>query len=292
MFMPNIFDITPDGITLRDQPYIIVLYLVICKREALQSKGDTVRCLLRAFRCLSVFHVFGSSGDLDESYFEWSRSLVQVQEASTVSVQLNGGGWCRSRNRDKYNDRYWMSGKYCSGQHLLEVLKVESDTSASLNSLQNLNRRDLRHIILSNLTCLLASLSNFGMNSRNMFKYVDLWSLKIVNLCYSKKLVNIANLSWANLKSLDLEGCTSLVEIPSRKFEPDIKREKSDCQFDFMFRCLPGQIEQFTLIMTFFLNLSGCSNLKTLSKMSGNIEHICLLSIALEELDFSTWSLD
>ncbi|GMN69934.1 hypothetical protein TIFTF001_038982 [Ficus carica] len=42
------------------------------------------------------------------------RSLVLVQAASTVSIRSGGRWWCRSRDKNKYNDRYRMSGvRWC-----------------------------------------------------------------------------------------------------------------------------------------------------------------------------------
>ena len=37
-------------------------------------------------------------------------SLILVQAASTESIRSGGGGWCRSRDKDRYSDRYRMSG--------------------------------------------------------------------------------------------------------------------------------------------------------------------------------------
>ena len=35
------YNTTPDVITRRNQPYVVVLCLIICKRETPRSKGDT-----------------------------------------------------------------------------------------------------------------------------------------------------------------------------------------------------------------------------------------------------------
>ncbi|GMN47415.1 hypothetical protein TIFTF001_016592 [Ficus carica] len=48
--MPKILDTTLDEITWCDQSYATMLSLVVCKREAPQSKGDTIGCLLKALK--------------------------------------------------------------------------------------------------------------------------------------------------------------------------------------------------------------------------------------------------
>ncbi|XP_062079267.1 disease resistance protein RPV1-like [Humulus lupulus] len=97
-------------------------------------------------------------------------------------------------------------------------------------------------------------------------------SLQYVSLCFSKKLSNIPNLSRANLKCADFEGCTSLVES---------KRED-------LLRYGPLQGLK---VHDYSLNLNGCSNFKTLSHLSGGIEYIYLRSTETEELHHSIWSL-
>nr|GMN72532.1 hypothetical protein TIFTF001_056018 [Ficus carica]GMN72542.1 hypothetical protein TIFTF001_056020 [Ficus carica] len=43
------------------------------------------------------------------------RPSVVAQAANFVSVQLGGDGWRRSRDKDKYSDKYQMSGvRWCS----------------------------------------------------------------------------------------------------------------------------------------------------------------------------------
>lgn len=56
----------------------------------------------------------------------------------------------------------------------------------------------------------------FQGNLSLMFRFFQrLKSLKKMNLCYSKKLNEIPDLSYAiNLKEMDLSGCESLVTLP------------------------------------------------------------------------------
>ncbi|XP_024025688.1 disease resistance-like protein DSC1 isoform X2 [Morus notabilis] len=123
----------------------------------------------------------------------------------------------------------------------------------------------------------------------------DLVSLKYVTLRHSKKLVSIPDLSQANLKILDLSGCTSLVEIPSLRFqrasdnlETNLKNLRMRSYFGngSPFDNYDKDLDDYTL------DLSDCINLKTLSRMSGGIRHLNLGSTAVEELDCSNWSLE
>ncbi|GMN51257.1 hypothetical protein TIFTF001_020411 [Ficus carica] len=79
--MPKTFDTTPDGITWRDQPCAVVLYLITCKREVPRNKGDT-----------SGVSVKGTS--------------ILKSVASTVSIRSGGGGW----HRASYSGRYRTLG--------------------------------------------------------------------------------------------------------------------------------------------------------------------------------------
>ncbi|KAF4374830.1 hypothetical protein G4B88_031033 [Cannabis sativa] len=130
----------------------------------------------------------------------------------------------------------------------------------------------------------------------NGLQHVD--SLKYVKLCFSKKLYNAPNLSRANLKSADFEGCTSLVEAPSMRFQ-QLETNNNKVIMNQITSKVWSQREDLLRygssmgieIHENSLNLSGCSNLKTLSHLSGNIEYIYLRSTAIEVLHHSIWCL-
>ncbi|KAF4377977.1 hypothetical protein G4B88_004584, partial [Cannabis sativa] len=138
----------------------------------------------------------------------------------------------------------------------------------------------------------------------NEFELLE--NLKVVNLSCSKILTQIPEISRANLKSLCLKDCESIVEIPSLKFEKALDKKCSTkenvgaqiytgygstsmrpTQRDHR----PYWWESYEAI-DYFLNLSGCSNLKVLSELSGSIKYISLHSTSIEELNSSIWSLD
>ncbi|KAM6581241.1 hypothetical protein CsatA_005015 [Cannabis sativa] len=130
----------------------------------------------------------------------------------------------------------------------------------------------------------------------NGLQHVD--SLKYVKLCFSKKLYNAPNLSRANLKSADFEGCTSLVEAPSMRFQ-QLETNNNKVIMNQITSKVWSQREDLLRygssmgieIHENSLNLCGCSNLKTLSHLSGNIEYIYLRSTAIEVLHHSIWCL-
>ncbi|GMN67138.1 hypothetical protein TIFTF001_036203 [Ficus carica] len=63
---------------------------------------------------MSVSHGFGYLGNPDRSYSEWYRQVDMLWVTSTVSVRSGGGGCRRSRHKDKYSDKYQMSGvRWC-----------------------------------------------------------------------------------------------------------------------------------------------------------------------------------
>ncbi|XP_062082753.1 disease resistance protein RUN1-like isoform X1 [Humulus lupulus] len=142
----------------------------------------------------------------------------------------------------------------------------------------------------------------------NEFELLE--NLKVVNLSSSKNLIQIPDISRANnLKSLCLKDCESLVEVPSLRFQQalDHKCFTKETKAAQILYTSYGNIEgnyvrpgennhkpswwKSYKAIDYFLNLSGCSNLKVLSEVSGSIKYICLHSTAIEDLHSSIWSL-
>ncbi|GMN68646.1 hypothetical protein TIFTF001_037698 [Ficus carica] len=129
VLMSKILDTTSDGITRRDQYCTFMFHLVACKREALWSKEDISRVSIKDILMLKSVFSMGSGprvtliGRIPSGP---NGSLVLVQAASTVSIRSGGRGWCRSRDKNKYNDRYQMSGVRCqvSGVRWCRVVGV------------------------------------------------------------------------------------------------------------------------------------------------------------------------
>ncbi|KAM5546383.1 hypothetical protein ABKV19_002520 [Rosa sericea] len=95
---------------------------------------------------------------------------------------------------------------------------------------------------------------------------INLGSIKRIDLSYSKHLADVSALIESpNLESINLWGCESLVQLPS----------------------LFQNLAKLT-----FLSLNGCSNLKILPEMPGNLEVLWLNQTAIEELPSSIWSLE
>ncbi|VVA32837.1 PREDICTED: TMV resistance, partial [Prunus dulcis] len=89
-------------------------------------------------------------------------------------------------------------------------------------------------------------------------------NLKVLDLSYSRNLTEVPDFSQSHkLEYINLEGCTSLVQIPSY------------CQY----------LDKLT-----YLNLGGCSNLESLPEMPGNIEYLDMSSTAIKEMPSSVWS--
>ncbi|PON37242.1 TIR-NBS-LRR-like protein [Parasponia andersonii] len=121
-----------------------------------------------------------------------------------------------------------------------------------------------------------------------------------------QKLSHIPDFSRANLKSLYCTYCNSLVELPSLRFrqvlDKCVIKEKRVKRISFTLTgksyWTPTETDSrsswwmFPCVMEYSLNLSGCSNLKVLSEMSGDIQYLFLCSTAIEELHSSIWSLD
>ncbi|XP_061997746.1 disease resistance protein RPV1-like isoform X2 [Rosa rugosa] len=95
---------------------------------------------------------------------------------------------------------------------------------------------------------------------------INLGSIKRIDLSRSEHLADVSALIESpNLESIDLWGCKSLVQLPS-SFQ--------------------------NLAKLTSLSLDGCSNLKILPEMPGNLEVLWLNGTAIEELPSSIWSLE
>ncbi|XP_061996586.1 disease resistance protein RUN1-like [Rosa rugosa] len=95
---------------------------------------------------------------------------------------------------------------------------------------------------------------------------INLGSIKRIDLSHSEHLADVSALIESpTLESIDLWGCKSLVQLPS-SFQ--------------------------NLAKLTSLSLNGCSNLKILPEMPGNLEVLVLNRTAIEELPSSIWSLE
>ncbi|XP_062086539.1 disease resistance protein RUN1-like [Humulus lupulus] len=158
----------------------------------------------------------------------------------------------------------------------------------------------------------------------------DVNNLKYVNLSHSKNLTCFPNLSKANLQMLRLHGCTSLVDLPPLRFHNILDNAEKEFEVMHKYNCLMLQfinhkvydehksihqnvqnVRHLKIESDVFMNiipslldyvwtdgaysclldLKGCSNLRSLSVMFGNIKFICLRSTAIKELHSSIGNL-
>ncbi|PON95603.1 TIR-NBS-LRR-like protein [Trema orientale] len=124
----------------------------------------------------------------------------------------------------------------------------------------------------------------------------ELEKLKYVNLENSKKLTHIPDLSRANLKIINLKDCTTLVDLSPVRFQQVAPTEKSVVSSsDILSYHYDGSDSIFEPyycdVTNYLLDIQSCSNLKTLSNMSGYIEHIRLGYTAVGELHSSICTL-
>lgn len=92
----------------------------------------------------------------------------------------------------------------------------------------------------------------------------NLEKLKILKLSHSKKLTDIRVLSEAmNLEHIDLEGCTSLVDVSTSipRCGKLVSLNMKDC---FHLRSLPAMVDFTSLKL---LELSGCSELEEIQEL-------------------------
>lgn len=118
----------------------------------------------------------------------------------------------------------------------------------------------------------------------------NLSNLKHINLSYSKHLTQIPNLSRVtNLESINLLFCTSLFEVASHNNQNLHKLTILRLRYCEKLLTLPGKIHTRSLRL---LDLYGCSNLKTLPEIYGNLESLQIGETAIEELPTSILSLN
>ncbi|CAF2274828.1 BnaA04g11180D [Brassica napus] len=109
-------------------------------------------------------------------------------------------------------------------------------------------------------------------------------NLKTLNLGYSMKLKEIPNLSEAtNLETLTLEGCTSLVELPS-SIRNLHKLEKLNLKGCKKLRIIPTNINLASLEE---VNMDGCSRLRTFPDISRNISRLDVRNTKIEDVPAS-----
>lgn len=109
--------------------------------------------------------------------------------------------------------------------------------------------------------------------------------LKRIILSHSRRLTDFSWLSKAtNVEHIDLEGCTSLVEVNSSSILHHRKLtflSLKDCSH---LRIMPTTVHLESLEV---LNLSGCSELEHLEDFSPNLTEIYLAGTAIKEIPSS-----
>ncbi|KFK28610.1 hypothetical protein AALP_AA7G020400 [Arabis alpina] len=112
----------------------------------------------------------------------------------------------------------------------------------------------------------------------------NLEKLKKIKLSHSSKLTDILMLSEAlNLEHIDLEGCTSLVDISTSIPHSGklVSLSMKDCSH---LRCLPSMVDLTSLKL---LNLSGCSELEEIQDFAPNLKELYLAGTAIAKLPLS-----
>ncbi|VVB00590.1 unnamed protein product [Arabis nemorensis] len=112
----------------------------------------------------------------------------------------------------------------------------------------------------------------------------NLEKLKKIKLSHSRKLTDILMLSEAlNLEDIDLEGCTSLVDVSTSipRCGKLVSLNMKDCS---RLGCLPAMVDLTSLKL---LNLSGCSELHEIQDFAPNLKELYLAGTAIKELPLS-----
>ncbi|GMN58269.1 hypothetical protein TIFTF001_027371 [Ficus carica] len=87
------------------------------------------------------------------------KSLVLAYEASTVSVRSSGGWWRRSRDKDKYSDRYLMLGvRWCRVVGVARHAMVRLSTGIEWHDTGSLGRPSGKELSSSRGSVALASI--------------------------------------------------------------------------------------------------------------------------------------
>ncbi|XP_048629706.1 disease resistance protein RPP2A-like [Brassica napus] len=117
----------------------------------------------------------------------------------------------------------------------------------------------------------------------------NLKKLKKIRLSNSRNLTDILMLSEAlNLEDIDLEGCTSLVDISTSipRCGKLVTLNMKNCSG---LRTLPAMMVDLTSLK--LLNLSGCSELDEVQDFAPNLKELYLAGTAIRELPLSTENL-
>ncbi|CAH8345853.1 unnamed protein product [Eruca vesicaria subsp. sativa] len=112
----------------------------------------------------------------------------------------------------------------------------------------------------------------------------NLEKLKKIKLSHSRKLTDVRMLSEAmNLEHIDLEGCTSLIDVSTSitHLRMLVSLNMKDCCH---LRSLPSMVDLTSLKR---LNLSGCSEVEDIQDFSPSLEELYLAGTAIRELPFS-----
>ncbi|KAG7546905.1 Toll/interleukin-1 receptor homology (TIR) domain [Arabidopsis suecica] len=112
----------------------------------------------------------------------------------------------------------------------------------------------------------------------------NLEKLKKINLSHSRNLTDILMLSEAlNLEYIDLEGCTSLVDISASipRCGKLVSLNMKDCS---RLRSLPSMVDLTSLKL---LNVSGCLELEEIQDLAPNLKELYLAGTAIRELPLS-----
>lgn len=115
----------------------------------------------------------------------------------------------------------------------------------------------------------------------NLLAFQNLTCLDYMDLSESENLKEIPDLSLAtNLKTLNLSGCSSLVELPLsiRNLNKLMTLEMSGC---INLRTLPSGINLQSLVS---VDLRKCSELNSFPDISTNISDLDLNETAIEEI--------
>ncbi|EFH46244.1 predicted protein [Arabidopsis lyrata subsp. lyrata] len=112
----------------------------------------------------------------------------------------------------------------------------------------------------------------------------NLEKLKNIKLSHSRKLTDILMLSEAlNLEHIDLEGCTSLIDVSTsiRHLGKLVSLNMKDCS---RLQTLPSMVNLTSLKR---LNFSGCSELDEIQDFAPNLEELYLAGTAIREIPLS-----
>ena len=101
------------------------------------------------------------------------------------------------------------------------------------------------------------------------FLLQNLWNLKIIDLSYSKKLIQMPDFSLApNLEKMTFRSCTSMFQVQSHCFQNLDKLTHLDMSHCAKLSVLPNNFVTRSLV---HLDLRGCRNLKQIPETKENV---------------------